>query len=542
MHHGAHALETRAGHLWKSSENRRTVLLLMLVATTLGAAGLLAAAKSPSTAPDLSVRARAPRPTVTVLTGSPGAISATAARLLLRTAPGVVVADEASRADVTAAAAIAIRAHAPLLLAPAPSSETADSGSTAASTGGTRSAVAGGAAQQEAALRAEVRALDPRAVLAVGMTSAALSAELPGVQVVTSAQALPRAAAAAPLRHVIVLQSSGTSAAAIAASTTATVAGAEVIVVSGDDPRADPSAIRAIAAARPMQVVAIGSSFGPANVLGARVAVARTGLQLPGGGGEVLFPLRRIVALYGSPRSAALGALGQQGLTASIARAQAVAGRYRYLSRAPVLPAFEIIATIAQGSPGQTGGYSYQTPVAVLRRWIRAATAARMYVILDLQPGRDSLLQQAKRYSSLLAMPNVGLALDPEWKLQPRQLPLHQIGQVSITEVNSVVTWLAALTALHHLPQKLLELHQFRLSMIQDEWLLDTRHDDLAIVVNMDGQGAPFTKQQTWAAITAAAPRGVYFGWKDFYKKDRPMLDPAETIGRTPEPVLISYQ
>ena len=44
-------------------------------------------------------------------------------------------------------------------------------------------------------------------------------------------------------------------------------------------------------------------------------------------------------------------------------------------------------------------------------------------------------------------MPNVGLALDAEWKLQPGQLPLRQIGSVSINEVNSVVTWLAGLTA-----------------------------------------------------------------------------------------------
>jgi len=43
-----------------------------------------------------------------------------------------------------------------------------------------------------------------------------------------------------------------------------------------------------------------------------------------------------------------------------------------------------------------------------------------------------------------------------------------------------VVTWLAGLTARYHLPQKVLVLHQFRLSMISDERRLDTRHDDLA--------------------------------------------------------------
>jgi len=165
-----------------------------------------------------------------------------------------------------------------------------------------------------------------------------------------------------------------------------------------------------------------------------------------------------------------------------------------------------------------------------------------MYVTLDLQPGRASLLSQALLYRSLLRLPNVGLALDPEWHLGPRQLPLRQIGSVSISDVNHVVSWLARLTARYRLPQKLLELHEFRLSMIRDIQRLDTRHADLAVVINMDGQGAPGTKQQTWAAVVSNAPGGVFFGWKDFYVKDTPMLAPWATINRRPAPVLISYQ
>ena len=178
----------------------------------------------------------------------------------------------------------------------------------------------------------------------------------------------------------------------------------------------------------------------------------------------------------------------------------------------------------------------------MLRPWVRQASAAGMYVVLDLQPGRASLLTQAEHYKSLLALPNVGLALDPEWKLQPGQLPLQQIGSVSITEVNSVVRWLAALTARDHLPQKLLVLHQFRLSMISGERYLDTSHDDLAIVIHMDGQGTPSMKQATWDAVTAAAPRRVHFGWKNFYVKDDPTLSPGETMTKSPTPVMISYQ
>jgi len=49
-------------------------------------------------------------------------------------------------------------------------------------------------------------------------------------------------------------------------------------------------------------------------------------------------------------------------------------------------------------------------------------------------------------------------------------------------------------------------------------------------------------KQTTWNSVTAAAPRRVFFGWKNFYVKDTPMLSPAETMTKTPAPVMISYQ
>jgi len=314
-----------------------------------------------------------------------------------------------------------------------------------------------------------------------------------------------------------------------------------VIIVHGYDPRADPATISALSAARPRRVMALGARFGPVGRLRARLAVAETGVQLPGGG-QVLFPRRRLVALYGHPGTPSLGALGQQDLPASIARAKKTAARYRRLSHVPVIPAFEIIATVAEGSPGPDGSYSYQTPLAMLRPWVRRASAAGMYVVLDLQAGRASLLAQAKRYEPFLERPNVGLALDPEWKLQPGQRPLRQIGSVDARDINSVSNWLAGLTARHHLLQKLLVLHQFRLAMIGNESSVNTRHDDLAIVIHMDGQGTPTDKQQTWQAVTGAAPRHVFFGWKNFYVKDHPMLSPRQTMARIPKPVMISYQ
>jgi len=450
-----------------------------------------------------------------VLAGAPDTLAAGAARALFSSAPVVVVADARHSTAVSAAALQAGLAHAPLLLA------------TGARVGG--------------ATRTEIGSLHPRTVLAVGVARKALAAQLPGTRVVTRLAALPSTSALPPLGHVVVLVPRASAGAELAAVTTAEAAGAQVITLHGHDPRANPAAIRALSAARPQRVIALGAGFRPVRRLRARLAVAETGVQLPGGG-EVLFPMRRLVALYGHPGTPALGVLGQQDLPASIARAKKTAARYRRLSKTPVIPAFEIIATVAEGSPGPDGSYSYQTPLAALLPWVRRASRAGMYVVLDLQAGRASLLTQAKEYEPILALPNVGLALDPEWKLQTGQRPLRQIGSVTAREVNSVGDWLAGLTARQHLPQKLFVLHQFQLSMIGNENRIDTRHDDLAIVIHMDGQGTPTDKQQTWQAVTGAAPRHVFFGWKNFYVKDHPMLSPRQTMTRIPKPMMISYQ
>jgi hypothetical protein len=451
-----------------------------------------------------------------VLAGAPDTLAAGVAHDLFSSAPVVVVANAGHPADVAAAVARAELAHAPLLLA------------TGATVG--------------AATRMEIGSLHPRAVLAVGVDRNALAAQLPGARVVTDPAALPSTRALAPLGQVVVLVRRGSAGAeAASVTTTAQAAGAQVITLNGDDPREDPAAISALSAARPRRVIALGAGFRPVRRLQARLAVAETGVQLPGGG-QVLFPMRRLVALYGHPGTPSLGVLGQQDLPASIARAKKTAARYRRLSKIPVIPAFEIIATVAEGSPGPDGSYSYQTPLASLQPWVTRASRAGMYVVLDLQAGRASLLAQAKEYEPILELPNVGLALDPEWKLQPGQRPLRQIGSVTASEVNSVSSWLDGLTARHHLPQKLLVLHQFQLSMLGNENKIDTRHDDLAIVIHMDGQGTPTDKQQTWQAVTGAAPRHVFFGWKNFYVKDHPMLSPRQTMARIPKPMMISYQ
>lgn len=259
-------------------------------------------------------------------------------------------------------------------------------------------------------------------------------------------------------------------------------------------------------------------------------------------GGRSIFPGYRLVALYGTPGTPVLGALGGQDVQASITKVKSLAAQYQALVPEHVLPTFEIISTVASSTPTEDGDYSYPIDAAILKQWTIAARLAGVYVILDLQPGRSSFLSQAQQFADVLQEPNVGLALDPEWRLGPNDHPLERIGSVSIAEVNETATWLAGLVDAYKLPQKLFLLHQFRPDMLPGREQLDTTHPELAYAIQMDGQGSQEGKLDTWRLITANPPANAYFGWKNFYTKDTSLRSPEDTMKLSPEPWYISYQ
>ncbi len=349
---------------------------------------------------------------------------------------------------------------------------------------------------------------------------------------------LPEFPRAEPVEDALVLAGSDASPAAVA---TARAAGAVVQPTDGTDPRASAGMVEALAAESTESVIALGAGFAAEQGLDWKLETAATGAQLPGGG-QLLFPGRMLVALYGHPGTGALGVMGEQPVDAAIQRAREYAAAYDPFVDVPVVPAFEIIATVASTEAGADGDYSNEADIEKLRPWVEAAGAAGVYVVLDLQPGRTDFVQQAELYRPLLEQPHVGLALDPEWRLGPNEVHLTQIGSVGVEEVNRVVTWLADLTRENSLPQKLLVLHQFRLDMLPGREFLDTSRDELAIMIHADGQGGQGAKQSTWSTLRQGAPP-VYWGWKNFIDEDLPMLTPQQTIEQVvPRPELVSYQ
>jgi hypothetical protein len=484
-----------------------TAVTAVAILLTGASAGPKAALDRRSAAPLPTVAAVLPTPAVVVLPGDgPDALALATSRQLLRRSPAaaLVAADDPAAPN---AVAEAVRRGIPVFPVP--------------TTGG-----------DPAGVQAELSRLGAAAVWAVGAGAQrwAAAAEL---GTVASADRLP-AVAPAPRADLLVLTDG--SPAQVEAVAVAQAAGARVASVPGGDPRTGPAP--GVAG----HVVALGAAFGPPERLAARLATSNAGRQLPGGG-QVLFPGRTMIALYGHPGAPALGVLGEQDVAGAVTRAQGLAAQYQAAAGEAVVPAFELIATVASSAPGADGDFSAEASVAQLRPWVDAAAANGVYVVLDLQPGRSDFLTQARRYAELLAEPNVGLALDPEWRLGPAQVHRAQIGSVGIDEVNAVIDWLADLTRTQALPQKLLMVHQFRVSMISGRERLDTGHDELAVVVHADGFGTPSLKFATWTALHAAEPSNIHWGWKNFIDEDSPMFTPQQTMAVGPtRPVFVSYQ
>lgn len=325
-----------------------------------------------------------------------------------------------------------------------------------------------------------------------------------------------------------------------AALATARAAGASVHIMAAADPRdvANQQFFHDHAAT---ELYAIGDGFGHSDEFTALAATAAESLQLPGGG-QIVFPDRRMVALYGTPGTASLGLLGEQDVDDAIAMAKKYAAEYQPYSEEKVVPAFEIIATVASAAAGKDGKYSSYMPVDRLETWVKAAQDAGVYVVLDLQPGRNDFLTQAKHYEKLLLYPNVGLAYDPEWRLKPGQRHMVQIGSVDAAELNRVNDWLAELTREHRLPQKVVIVHQFKLNMIRHRNTLDTSHPELAVILQADGNGTPGMKMATWESLRRDLPKGIRMAWKNFIDEDKPTFTPEQTLEVNPKPWFVSYQ
>ena len=259
--------------------------------------------------------------------------------------------------------------------------------------------------------------------------------------------------------------------------------------------------------------------------------------ELPRGGRTIL-PDYRVVAYYGAPQDDELGILGIGKPATAVKKLEKQAKPYARKTR-PVMPALELIAVVAAADAGEGGRYNLRQSDAVIRRYLKAARKAKALLILDVQPGRSDFFTEAKRLRKWLKEPDVSLALDPEWRMKPGEVPGQVIGSVTAQEVNVTTDWLNKLTKREKLPQKLLLIHQFTDDMVP-EADLKTR-SELSIVLNVDGFGSQSLKVAKYKEFTKQAHEHRH-GFKLFYKEDLNTMTPAQVMRLQPRPDVVVYE
>lgn len=263
---------------------------------------------------------------------------------------------------------------------------------------------------------------------------------------------------------------------------------------------------------------------------------------LPG----ALLPEKRIIAYYGNFYSTKMGVLGEyptdvvkQKLRAEMARWDAADPTTK------TIPAIDYIAITAQGSPGKDGMYRFRMPDSEIDKAVALAKEVNGIVILDIQVGLSNMRTEVPLLEKYLQMPEVHLALDPEFSMKNGAKPGSVIGSLDASEINYVTSYLAGLVTTHNLPPKVLVIHRFTGPMVTNTSLIQTR-PEVQIVMDMDGWGDPAKKKNTYFRTVFSYP--VQFtGFKIFYKNDlKPpstrLLTPEELLKLTPQPSFIQYQ
>jgi hypothetical protein len=260
--------------------------------------------------------------------------------------------------------------------------------------------------------------------------------------------------------------------------------------------------------------------------------------ELPRGGTQI-YPKHRVVAFAGTPGVPELGALGVGSLDTAVRRLRRQARAYHREGR-PILPALDLIATICSAGPGADGKFRYRRPLEIVERHLAAARRARALLLIHIQPGRSTFMDELRPYRRFLSDPHVGVALDPEWRMGPGQRPGKVIGSADADEINAVSAYLDRIVKREGLPQKLLVAHQFTANMIRRRSRVRQR-PGVAVTISIDGVGSRRLKEGTYARL-ARSGDGLYDGFKLFYEEDGRVMTPGQVLRLRPQPDFVVYE
>ncbi|MFA6341206.1 MAG: hypothetical protein WCX27_03175 [Candidatus Paceibacterota bacterium] len=259
-----------------------------------------------------------------------------------------------------------------------------------------------------------------------------------------------------------------------------------------------------------------------------------------------ILPFKRIIAYYGNFYSTGMGALGQYPEDEMLARLQKEVDAWNLADpETPAIPAIHYIAITAQEHPGDDGKYRARMPSEEIDKALSMAEKIDGIVILDLQIGQSTIEEELPLLEEYLKLPQVHLAIDPEFSMKNGRKPGIYVGTYDAKEINYCIDYLSNLVKENDLPPKIFIIHRYIQEMVTNYKLIKTV-PEVQVVMDMDGWGPKENKLITYNKYIYKEP--VQFtGFKLFYKNDlwKPstaMMTPKEILELTPQPVYIQYQ
>lgn len=319
-----------------------------------------------------------------------------------------------------------------------------------------------------------------------------------------------------------------------------TLPAVQVMATSSPEPEAIAAAPTA-AATEPAPASSSSSSTGPMPASAPLPAPSPTPQLRSFVEQGALLPSHRILTFYGHPHDPNMGIVGEYEKEELLPLLLAEAANYEAADPTrPVIPAFEVIATVAQRDPGEDGDYLLETDMDTIVEYANFAEANGALLFLDLQIGRSTVEAEVAKVRDILRRPYVHLAIDPEFAIRPGETPGIHIGEVTAEQILIAQQALAQIVREEGIPPKILIVHQFREDMIIGKSRIATV-PGVQVVIDADGYGSPKLKTDSYAFLIREEPVG-FPGFKLFYRQDEPLMSARDVLALDPPPVLIIYQ
>ncbi|WP_291132351.1 hypothetical protein [Flavobacterium sp. UBA7682] len=267
----------------------------------------------------------------------------------------------------------------------------------------------------------------------------------------------------------------------------------------------------------------------------------KTPYPLPG----AVLPYKRVVAFYGNLYCKRMGILGELPKDQMLNKLLEMTEQWELAdSTLPTVPALHYIAITAQRQPGKNNKYRLRMPFKQIDTIVAWANSINGIVFLDVQVGQSSVKEEVNTLTKYLKLPNVHLAIDPEFAMKEGEIPGTKIGTLSSHTINEAISILAHLVKENNLPPKILVIHRFTKAMVTDYQNIKPC-PEVQIVMNMDGFGNKALKRSSYRIAIYREP--VQFtGFKLFYKNDtrdkQRLYTPEELLLFSPKPIYIQYQ